>query len=297
VQVPIHTAPRTPSSSEVWNTPCGERHEWGWYHNYIDSNFDEQWDYTEVDPEGLCCQSVGPAPDYDCDPYERPSWAECTGSGKCHLGRQRWKSCTDDQTPDPVSANENNREIVSCNVLNQAGVWELYEIYNGHTLGGWIRNAWSPTCPLVSPLCYCPAEGTVSAQYGLSYWLCGPDQAWNGPEGDAFHGNGYTKPRQDLEGNFSSTGPSMGNRFASGSVYACATPGINEPTPDFYTVRGHRAARDQASLCGLLVRRGRATCRRTRSAGTSSASTSIASRKALGVRAARLLILNSIFSS
>jgi hypothetical protein len=145
VQVPIHTAPRTPLSSEVWNTPCGERHEWGWYHNYIDSNFDEQWDYTEVDPEGLCCQSVGPAPDYDCDPYERPSWAECTGSGKCHLGRQRWKSCTDDQTPDPVSANENNREIVSCNVLNQAGVWELYEIYNGHTLGGWIRNAWSPT--------------------------------------------------------------------------------------------------------------------------------------------------------
>jgi hypothetical protein len=61
VQVPIHTAPRTPLSSEVWNTPCGERHEWGWYHNYIDSNFDEQWDYTEVDPEGLCCQSVGPA--------------------------------------------------------------------------------------------------------------------------------------------------------------------------------------------------------------------------------------------
>jgi hypothetical protein len=238
VQVPIHTAPRTPSSSEVWNTPCGERHEWGWYHNYIDSNFDEQWDYTEVDPEGLCCQSVGPAPDYDCDPYERPSWAECTGSGKCHLGRQRWKSCTDDQTPDPVSANENNRELVSCNVLNQAGVWELYEIYNGHMLGGWIRNVWSPTCPLVSPLCYCPAEGTVSAQYGLSYWLCGPDQAWNGPEGDAFHGNGYTKPRQDLEGNFSSTGPSMGNRFASGSVYACATPGINEPTPDFYTVTG-----------------------------------------------------------
>jgi hypothetical protein len=127
---------------------------------------------------------------------------------------------------------------VSCNVLNQAGVWELYEIYNGHMLGGWIRNVWSPTCPLVSPLCYCPAEGTVSAQYGLSYWLCGPDQAWNGPEGDAFHGNGYTKPRQDLEGNFSSTGPSMGNRFASGSVYACATPGINEPTPDFYTVTG-----------------------------------------------------------
>jgi hypothetical protein len=238
VQVPIHTAPRTPSSSEVWNTPCGERHEWGWYHNYIDPNFDEQWDYTELDPEGLCCQSVGPAPDYDCDPYERPSWAECTGSGKCHLGRQRWKSCTDDQTPDPVSANENNRELVSCNVLNQAGVWELYEIYNGHMLGGWIRNVWSPTCPLVSPLCYCPAEGTVSAQYGLSYWLCGPDQAWNGPEGDAFHGNGYTKPRQDLEGNFSSTGPSMGNRFASGSVYACATPGINEPTPDFYTVTG-----------------------------------------------------------
>jgi hypothetical protein len=72
VQVPIHTAPRTPSSSEVWNTPCGERHEWGWYHNYIDPNFDEQWDYTELDPEGLCCQSVGPAPDYDCDPYERP---------------------------------------------------------------------------------------------------------------------------------------------------------------------------------------------------------------------------------
>jgi hypothetical protein len=46
------------------------------------------------------------------------------------------------------------------------------------------------------------------------------------------------KPREDAQGNFSYTGPSMGNRFASGSVHACATPGINEPTPDFQTVTG-----------------------------------------------------------
>jgi hypothetical protein len=150
VQVPIHTAPRTPSSSEVWNTPCGERHEWGWYHNYIDPNFDEQWDYTELDPEGLCCQSVGPAPDYDCDPYERPNWAECTGSGKCHLGRQRWKSCTDDQTPDPVSANENNRNWCpamfltrlasgSCTRSTTGTCWAAGFAMCGHRPARWCR--------------------------------------------------------------------------------------------------------------------------------------------------------------
>jgi len=240
VQVPIHTAPRTPAPDDVWGTPCGQVHFWG------QSTYpppDDQWDYTEIDVNGLCCQEVLPGP--VCVPYDKPSWAECTGLGKCYIGRSYLKICNT-YTWD---TNVTNIEMVICNVTNQNGFWWIYDLFSGHEYGGYIYNSWDPKGPhggleaqADDPrdcrACECPNEGSESAQYGASYWLCGPDQSLYGPDGDNLHGNGLTKPREDQQGDFSATGPSMGNRFASGSVYACATPGINEPLPDFHTVTG-----------------------------------------------------------
>jgi hypothetical protein len=208
-QVPIYTAPKT--ILERWGKECGWQYE-------LHERPNDPDDEIEFVHGGKCCQNPGGGQWEECIPYERPTIEECPswGQSKCGIGR----FVTEYINPPWSDPTRSLYEGVACNAAHNAFGGEIFNVYE--------------ECS--NPQSYPAVHSRNYFQSGAAFYLCGPDQSLYGPAGDNLHGNGLFKNRTQPAGNFKDTGPSMGNRFADGSVHVCQPTTPGSPTPDFNTV-------------------------------------------------------------
>lgn len=211
---PISTKKNTPGSA--WGAQCGSYASgWTTYSQdcYVyygggpldDSGVDYQW--------GGCCESAGV--DW-CIPWTRPTWTECQGnSGKCLLTQSIYKTCNQF---DFANGSRQCREKRFETWLNCDSVPVGSNYTPGYTdHGAYMTGGKAHDGAPCDPPDFGPWSAANAARSGSSFYLCGPEQAPNGP--DDLHGNHITKGRQSTDGTFVNTGPSMGNRY--GAVESC----------------------------------------------------------------------------
>ena len=211
-----HSAPMTPWTA--WGYDCSYSF---WYAGSPQEEPLSCW--RGGDPNvGQCCKTcVSPWawPD-DCEPHDTPTWAECTGNGRCNLRRWQTNTCKEATSTDPaISANPGTIKVDCDHTgtdVKPGGAEASYDC-------GVVDIP--PDFPLL-----CGAEAKV---YGYSYFACGPSRHNNSPgEGvyepsgdpmwsavDTDHGNGIRKLRRKdwpTPGGYHNLAmPSFGNSYES----------------------------------------------------------------------------------